>query len=403
MPESFNCPSCHAPLVYEPGASVVRCAYCGNSAIVPEALRPRAPEPPPVQPRVRVARPVTVVVQPSKAGAGCGAVLSVILAMLLVTGGILWAVWQTTGTDISRGISTSVTEIVEQVEAMSTAVVPSPVATATPSVARELLAFGGEGTGVGRLDDAREVGIDSSGTVYVADYSSGRIQRFNAAGEYQGQWTVVNDINPVTSMKVARDGTVFVVQGAEVHRYEGATGTHQGTVTYESDSFPVLQDATPLPDGGLVVNQWPDHLVWLDAAGGVVRSVEVPGREHGSNFGRAAADGQGNVFVLGLRGERGSLEQGVFRYDANGEFLSFFGGSGDEPGQFRAANAIAVDGQGRVYVSDIKGVQIFDPRGRYLNTIEIEGVPFGIAFDAEDHLWVTNREQVFEMEVTEVE
>jgi len=78
----------------------------------------------------------------------------------------------------------------------------------------------------------------------------------------------------------------------------------------------------------------------------------------------------------------------------DGRFLTQFGGDGDEPGQFRAPGAIAVDNQGRVYVADFKGVQIFDPNGRYLNTIKVKGAASGLAFNERGELFVVARTQV---------
>jgi streptogramin lyase len=329
--------------------------------------------------------------------------LLISLVALLIFAGVFWAVWGA----FSSGDAFST--VVEQIEILSTSVPVQELvatvvpATPTPGVARELLVFGGEGIGVGLLDDAREIALDAAGNVYLADYSSGRVQRFDRSGTYQGQWTVVNDINPVTQMTAARDGTVFVAQGFDIHRYEGTTGTHLGTVSYPSENTLVLENVAPFPDGGLLINERGTTLIWLDPAGAVARSLEVPGRERGSQFERIAVDGQGNVFVLGMLGERGRLDDGVFRYDANGQYHSFFGGSGDGAGQLRAPDAIAVDGQGRVFVTDSNGIQIFDPRGRYLATLETSGVPFGIAFDDQNHLWVTNRKQVFVYELLDVE
>ena len=40
MPQSFSCPNCSAALDYDGIRSVVRCAYCGSSIVVPESLRP---------------------------------------------------------------------------------------------------------------------------------------------------------------------------------------------------------------------------------------------------------------------------------------------------------------------------------------------------------------------------
>ncbi|GJQ53384.1 MAG: hypothetical protein HKUEN02_22310 [Anaerolineaceae bacterium] len=64
--------------------------------------------------------------------------------------------------------------------------------------------------------------------------------------------------------------------------------------------------------------------------------------------------------------------------------------------------AIEVDGKGRVFVSDIKGVQVFDGNGRYLNVVKISGVAFGIAFDDPGKLYATtNNSKVEKYDVKE--
>jgi sugar lactone lactonase YvrE len=81
--------------------------------------------------------------------------------------------------------------------------------------------------------------------------------------------------------------------------------------------------------------------------------------------------------------------------------LNRFGGEGDNPGQFHAPEDIVVDGQGRVYVSDIKGVQIFNRDGRYLGMIKVDGAAFGMAVDNQDNLYViTNHPTVYKFKVT---
>ena len=42
--QSLTCPNCGAALDYDGKSSVVRCGFCGASVVVPEALRPKAPE-----------------------------------------------------------------------------------------------------------------------------------------------------------------------------------------------------------------------------------------------------------------------------------------------------------------------------------------------------------------------
>ncbi|HEX2269516.1 MAG TPA: hypothetical protein VHH35_08280, partial [Pyrinomonadaceae bacterium] len=84
----------------------------------------------------------------------------------------------------------------------------------------------------------------------------------------------------------------------------------------------------------------------------------------------------------------------VFKFGRDGKFMNRFGGSGDQPGQFRAPYSIAVDGYGRVYVGDMKGIQIFDADGRYLNVIKLKGMAFGLVFNDKNELFVIARDRV---------
>jgi len=95
-------------------------------------------------------------------------------------------------------------------------------------------------------------------------------------------------------------------------------------------------------------------------------------------------DGVGNIYVL----SDGSGT--VFKYSPGGKLLARFSSSGDEPGQFRAPLDIAVDGQGRIYVSDFKGIQVFASDGRYLDQFDVPGVAFGMEFNDQGELWVVS-------------
>jgi sugar lactone lactonase YvrE len=107
-----------------------------------------------------------------------------------------------------------------------------------------------------------------------------------------------------------------------------------------------------------------------------------------------AIDGRGNFYVLG------AFSRAVYKFDRDGKFVDTIGSEGQEPGQFGAVQAIAVDSQGRIYVSDSKGVQVFAPDGRYLDVFDIpKSVASGMAFDGADHLWIAAREQVYELSV----
>ena len=67
-------------------------------------------------------------------------------------------------------------------------------------------------------------------------------------------------------------------------------------------------------------------------------------------------------------------------------------------GNFARRQAIAVDGKGRVYVSDIKGVQVFDTNGRYLTVFNPEGIASGMVFNDKNELFIAARKQSVEVD-----
>ena len=83
------------------------------------------------------------------------------------------------------------------------------------------------------------------------------------------------------------------------------------------------------------------------------------------------------------------------------KFINRFGGPGHQPGQLSAVNAIAVDGKGRVYVSDTKGVQVFDADGRHLTVFDPGGVASGIVFNDRNELLIVSRSKVIKFALKE--
>ena len=63
-------------------------------------------------------------------------------------------------------------------------------------------------------------------------------------------------------------------------------------------------------------------------------------------------------------------------------------------------DAIAVDGYGRIFVSDIWGIQMFNSDGQYLGFLDIDGVAFGMTFDLQNNLYIaSNAGKVFKYEI----
>jgi gluconolactonase len=69
------------------------------------------------------------------------------------------------------------------------------------------------------------------------------------------------------------------------------------------------------------------------------------------------------------------------------------------PGQESGADGIALDRDGRLYVTTATGVQVFDARSVYLGTIKVPKQPSNVAFAGPDKrtLYITAREGVYKL------
>ncbi len=365
MLKTFNCPACGGPLEYSAEAGqVVRCRFCGQSVMTPER-----------------AREIPLI---STAAVGRGIRWLVVISLAVVGLGVAFIFLLRPSSPVSAPSSVAVP-----------ATPNLPAAPPAGASFRVALTFGEEGIGPGRFEDARHIALDGEGYLYVGEYTGGRIQRFDSTGRFMTQWLVDTE-RALRGLAADRNGIVYVVQGGKIQRYRGATGEALDTWSGPSRFRP--DGVYPTPDGGMLVfggGASPAQVVRFDAQGQVRLVVETPARNA-----RAAVDGLGNIYVIGGFSERGKSSEAVFKFDPAGTFLTRFGSTGDEPGQFHAPHTIAVDGRGRVYVSDIKGLQVFDADGRFLEQLDVGRTLFGMVFNDRDELFVVDRNAHRVMKIT---
>ncbi|HEU4593651.1 MAG TPA: hypothetical protein VFS10_00690 [Pyrinomonadaceae bacterium] len=392
MIHTLKCPSCSAPVDFDDKQEgrTMRCPFCQNTMVIPDALR--RDEPPQVIVSTFGTRPRTV-----RAGS---VTKYVIIGIFVVTLGSIFAVVQVINSAINAG-RPAVTPPRPIVIPAIPAFPPEPrkpdAPPAPPAFADTILKFGSEGIGPGSFSDARSIAVDGEGRIYVGDYSGGRVQVFDAEGKFQTQW-MVDQKMPLRGLAADRRGNVYVVQSGKIQRYEGATGKHLGELPYaEGWGF---DNVVVTPDGGLVA-AWRKHrddIVRFDSSGKVSKVIRaaVSGQTDESELDlRVAVDGLGNIYALG------TFTNSVFKFTPDGRYVNRFGGRGEQPGQFRAPQSIAVDNQGRVYVSDTKGVQVFDKDGRYLDIFKPAPIAFGMTFDHHNQLHIAARTQVLKCAINE--
>jgi sugar lactone lactonase YvrE len=203
---------------------------------------------------------------------------------------------------------------------------------------------------------------------------------------------------PLRGIAADRSGVVYIVQSGMISRYEGATGKPLGQLGYAGGWG--FDDVSIAADGGLVAAWYKnrDDIVRFNREGEALRTIRaaISSITDDSELDtRVAVDGLGNVYALG------SFNNAVFKFSPEGKFITRFGDAGDQPGQFRAPSAIAVDGKGRVYVSDFKGVQVFDGNGCYLAVFNPDGHASGMVFNDKNELFIVARNQVIKLTVKE--
>lgn len=254
--------------------------------------------------------------------------------------------------------------------------------------ARVVLTFGSEGIGAGQFKDARTVAVDGAGHIFAADYIGGRVQVFDSNGKFLTQWMVDSKM-PLLKLAADRKGIVYIVQKGDISRYDGMTGQALGKVQTAGKSF---DDVIVTLDNGLIAVENNEDLVRIDTSGRVVSTIKKSVSEQSGDSeldAKVAVDGLGNTYAMGR------FNNAVFKFAPDGKFITRIGGEGEEPGLFRALNAIAVDGKGRIFVSDTKGIQVFDTNGRYLDVFKIErNVAFGMVFSDNNELFVAARTQI---------
>ena len=375
--KAFDCPKCGAPVVYDPNvATTARCSYCQSQLSLPDERHGRP---------AHVIPKIDINIGPEATATAKRVIWVLILIPVLIVIVVLGAIF-----GIVSGLRKTITSVTPPGGGSRTG---DPANT----FARQVLKFGSEGIGPGMMTDARSIALDARGNIYVGEYIGGRIQVFDAKGNFITQWMVDRKM-PLRGMAADRKGTVYIVQQGTIKRYDGQSGELLGTVAYsEGDGF---DDVTTTLDGGLVC-AWRrnrDDIVRFDPAGRAVQTIRAAistAADRSELNTRVAVDGQGNVYALG------SFTNGVFKFSPEGKFLNRFGGSGNQAGQLQAVSAIAVDGKGRVFVSDIKGVQVFDSEGRYLNVFKADGVASGMVFNDKNELFIVARTKVIKFEVNQ--
>src|SRR6185436_14696848 len=195
MLQTFDCPKCGAPVKYEcptsAAKSTVRCDYCHSQLIAPNEL---AGQP---------AQVIRVHFGSSKFPKWILLTLAIPLISLIIALLVAFGRIGTTLYSVSRTAKEPTRPVIPN----------TPKKESANTFANVLLEFGSEGIGPGMFNDARSIGVDGAGRIYVAEYTGGRVQVFDPAGKFVSQWSIGDRKTLIRGFAADRKGTVYVAEG----------------------------------------------------------------------------------------------------------------------------------------------------------------------------------------------
>lgn len=246
----------------------------------------------------------------------------------------------------------------------------------------------GSGNGQFRSGVMGEMAFDGSGNLYVPDGGNLRIQKFNSTGTYLGQIgqqgsTLKSELNSPYGVALSNTGNAVYIVDTLNHQLTAfdssqgmfeLTSTRAGGLGSGNGQFNMPTDVAV---GNIEIIPVSENIYVVDRDNARVQkftsnayqtftfisSFGTSGSEDGqfNNPNGIGIDSSENTYVADTGNNR------MQKFNSSGTFLTKWGSSGSENGQFNTPTDAAVDSSGNIYVVDSGNnrIQKFDSSGNF--------------------------------------
>jgi predicted secreted protein with PEFG-CTERM motif len=247
------------------------------------------------------------------------------------------------------------------------------------------------------------IAIDSSGDIYVVDYGSSQVKKFDPNGKLLLSWgSLGSGSGQLLHPHGIFVGTKYVFVADTGNARIDMFNKDNGSFIYSWGSYGDSQGMFHTPVG-LAADSQEDLLV-ADSGRNTIQEFNTNFTFTGelksllTDYGNFTAtsgialDSKGNIYVS-------SPDDKILEFSSIGNFVNFFGSQGSEEGRFNNPTAIAIDSNGNFYVADTLNhrIQKFDPYGNFVLSWGSEGTsvgqfeePVGLAIDQSNNIYVVD-------------
>jgi len=264
-----------------------------------------------------------------------------------------------------------------------------------PSMWRRCFNFiTGSDNGVEPFVQPAGVAVDEAGNLCIADPGARAVSVFEREKRKATRWTSAGEFRFASPVAVAKLRDVVFVADSALGKV--LAFNLKGKVVFSTGKEMTRPAGLAVHGNNLLVADVQQHCICVyTLRGALLRKIGKRGAGHGEfNFPtHIAVDGVGRIYVTD------SMNMRVQVLSQSGEYIETIGSVGDSSGHFSRPKGVAVDRFGHVYVVDalFDNVQIFDAKGTLLLGWGSSGagmgefwLPTGIAAGNDDLIYVAD-------------